>query len=74
MKYVLVVDVPEPMESDDVRIDYYAYYHCADSIKSGNGCRMKPLPKTKDDNYGLDHYANGWNDCLEEVTGETDEK
>lgn len=32
-----------------------------------NWCPLKPLPQTKNDRYGLDKYAMGWNACLEEI-------
>ena len=30
-------------------------------------CPLKPLPELKNDRYGLDKYAMGWNDCLKEM-------
>lgn len=83
MKYVLIVDVPEPMESDDVRIDYLAYYHCADIIKNKMDQKLKPLPQKKteegerkkypfNDDLWWDLYIKGWNECLDEILKEGD--
>lgn len=36
----------------------------------GFRAKLAPVPECKDDNYGLDHYANGWNDCIEEIMRE----
>ena len=70
MKYVLVIDVPEPMESEDVRIDYLCYYHCGDDIESKYDAVLKPLPPRIEN--VVKTYAYGWNACLDEIVGETE--
>jgi len=78
MKYVLVIDVPEPLESEDVKVDYLCYYHCGNIIENKIDVFPKPLPRKKpvsyhDDLYGdvEKNYTNiGWNACLDEITGE----
>lgn len=39
------------------------------------GCPLKPMPqkmRTDGDDIEEDSYWNGWNDCLAEITGETE--
>ena len=85
MKYVLVIDVPEPVESKDVKIDYLCYYHCGNIIKHEIDAFLKPLPQKKvgDDLYERYgswtpsderevSYRIGFNDCLDEIIGETE--
>lgn len=80
MKYVLVIDVPEPMESKDVKIDYLCYYHCGNIIENKIDVFPKPLPEKKNTSklqyFGKstilwsdrEIYQNeGWNACLEEL-------
>lgn len=75
MKYVLVIDVPEPMESEDVKVDYLCYYHCGNIIENKIDVFPKPLPDKKPVSYHDDlfgdvekNYTNiGWNDCLKEL-------
>ena len=68
MKYVLVIDVPEPMESNEVKVDYLCYYHCGSIIENKIDVSPKPLPSKNF--WDIADYARGFNDCLKEITGE----
>lgn len=80
MKYVLVIDVPEPLESEDVKVDYLCYYHCGNIIENKIDVFPKPLPNrwipqlnglsTEQQIRNID-FAGGWNACLEKIVGET---
>ena len=72
MKAVIVIDVEE-------HGDYYADVYRKDADDRFEGrYYLKPLPKgiTEYDvkvSYGYDpYYAEGWNDCLDEILGETE--
>lgn len=81
MKYVLVIDVPEPLESEDVKVDYLCYYHCGNIIENKIDVFPKPLPNrwipqlnglsTEQQIRNID-FAGGWNACLEKIVGETE--
>lgn len=81
MKYVLVIDVPEPLESEDVKVDYLCYYHCGNIIENKIDVFPKPLPNrwipqlnglsTEQQIRNID-FAGGWNACLDEIMGETE--
>lgn len=39
------------------------------------GCPLKPMPKMKQHEEEIDYdygYIDGWNDCLAEITGDTE--
>ena len=77
MKYVLVIDVPEPLESEDVKVDYLCYYHCGNIIENKIDVFPKPLPQMKwidktlefggYENIIQESLARGYNACLEEI-------
>ena len=79
MKYVLVIDVPEPLESEDVKVDYLCYYHCGNIIENKIDAFPKPLPNRwipqlnglsiEQQIRNID-FAGGWNTCLEKILGE----
>ena len=81
MKYVLVIDVPEPLESEDVKVDYLCYYHCGNIIENKIDVFPKPLPNRwipqvnglsiEQQIRNID-FAGGWNACLKNITGETE--
>lgn len=76
MKYGLVIDVPEPLESEDVKVDYLCYYHCGNVIENKIDVFPKPLPEKKKHGYSANDYTtgkiDGWNECLTEIAGENE--
>ena len=82
MKSVLVIDTPKtctecrchlwkvcvPADED---IDEYIN----PSTGKPNWCPLKPLPQKKEIElpWLYAEYENGWNDCIDEITGEKDE-
>ena len=76
MKAVLVIDVEE---KDIGRIVNYVSVqggglsYIVGTI--GEDVRLRPLPQkccTDGDDIEEDSYWDGWNDCLKEITGETE--
>lgn len=68
MKAILLVEIDDDHKLKDIN-DLY------DRMK-GRWCELKPMPKRKlheyeqvDDEYG---YVEGWNACLDEITGRTE--
>ena len=44
------------------------HYYCGENGRAG-WCPLKSLPQTKNTDFSPNIvYANGWNDCLEEIT------
>ena len=67
MKYVLVIDVPEPLESEDVKVDYLCYYHCGNIIENKIDVFPKPLPQKREIDIEVDlacgdGYESGYKD------------
>ena len=68
MRAVLVVDVEE-------HGDYYVDVYRKDADDRFEGrYYLKPLPHSKqmENRWFSDDYSKGWNDCLDEITGETE--
>jgi hypothetical protein len=64
MRAVLVVDVDDDMIGE---VDYTVL----NKKEMVNGrAELRPLPSK--DFWHKKDYANGWNDCLKEITGETE--
>lgn len=82
MKAVLVIDMPKTCKEckcqlcwvcvpADEDIDEYIDPNKA----KPNWCPLRPLPqkfRTDGDDIEEDSYWNGWNDCIDEITGETE--
>ena len=68
MKAILVIDIP--LEDDDARVEYLTYNHCGDLITKGMDCKLKPLPHKLQADWYTDGYKEGFNACLDEITGE----
>ena len=75
MKTILVIDVPDDFETKTAIAIV--------DIKNEKGegvtamCPIKPMPKKQEHRKGLCSdfilgFEDGWNDCLEEITGETE--
>lgn len=81
MKAILVIDMPSncldcPCEYDYMRCkatNYRLDYVNADAERP-SWCPLKPMPEKKEEGYPNDEYtigkADGWNDCLDEITGD----
>ena len=76
MKAVLVIDMPDMC----LNCDLYAFQSCyplqrrinRDGLKmvdKPEWCPLKDLPQKKNTDFHPNIvYANGWNDCLKEIT------
>lgn len=87
MKYMLVIDIDDDVAKNykaltvnyDLRGDYGEW---DESIKYVEDADVRPLPQRKkvNEQYMSDGllrceeimYVGGWNDCLDEITGETE--
>jgi hypothetical protein len=87
MKAILVIDMPtECIECEFCRVfadDKPTETHCIltaqrneDGINTiAKWCPLRPIPKkmrTDGDDIEEDSYWMGWNDCVDEITGETE--
>lgn len=67
MKVILLIDVPEDV--GDVTCIYTDRY----GFTQQAFYQVKPTPKKKNTDFSPNIvYANGWNACLEKITGETE--
>ena len=64
-KAILVIDMPKNCDECTLNCDGIcgAEQEPVHSIV----CPLKPMPQSKNDRYGLDKYAMGWNECLKEI-------
>lgn len=70
--------IPNSCEECEFRnTEAYAYPSCDvlqvelyDNEKKSYHCPLKLLPRQKEDLRYLDSYAKGFNDCLDEISGE----
>lgn len=68
-KAVLVIDMPTHCGECPVKCRMRGINHVP------TWCPLKPIPqkmRTDEDDIEEDSYWNGWNDCLDEITGETE--
>lgn len=76
MKAVLVVELDDDINLDDVEIRYAIQNMYGMPIKAEvDGARLRPLPKKKAvamTMYENHEYKQGFNACLDEITGETE--
>ena len=84
MKAILVIDKPESCTSCLLGI-YNKKWFCLKTLKDiditdryhiPDWCPLKPLPDRKEEGYPNDDYtigkADGWNECLYKIIGETE--
>ena len=81
MKSILVIDTPSSCKSCKCYDEGWCKIkdHCPEDDMGENGraiwCPLKPLPKKKNTDFHSNIvYANGWNDCLEEITNESSDR
>ena len=74
-KAILVIDMPEGCTECNCAIDL-----CHGTIpsqewykKRPSWCPLRPMPEQMSWGHATD-YIYGWNDCLDEITGETDDR
>ena len=74
-KSVLVVDTPNSCKYCKFYDEWWCKIkdRCPEDDMGENGiaiwCPLKPLPQKKNTDFHPNIvYANGWNDCLEEIT------
>lgn len=79
MKTILIIDIPEDFDYRKCSVggDGNIYYERKGEQRTsiiGNIKNLKPIPQKFDDEldcpYGFD-YMVGWNDCLDELLGDT---
>ena len=76
-KSILVIDTPEDCLACPC-FSVIGSEHCSVTMKEvglhiPKWCPLKPLPKKKNTDFHPNIvYANGWNDCLDEILGETE--
>lgn len=77
MKAILVIELDDDVNLEEVEIRYAIQDMYGMPVKAEvDGCPLKPLPQKQEHREGLcsDYilgFEDGWNDCLEEITGET---
>lgn len=82
MKAILVIDMPDECLDCPCYRQTYTYNwglageDCKAMLRPLNyievtnrpeWCPLKPMPQSKNDRYGLDKNAMGWNECLKEI-------
>ena len=81
MKAVFVIDVDDCVNVEACNSTVYVEFpFTADGwAKKYSNVSIKPMPKKRDNNeewlneYHRDDYADGWNACLDAITGEENE-
>ena len=71
MKAILVIDIDDDIRNYGVTVYHYPSRRFVHSMDAN----LKPLPqKMRADGNDIeeDSYWTGWNDCLDEITGETE--
>lgn len=83
MKAILVIDMPSSCSMckadkickvwNEEQIKFKGYNDRLDA------CPLKPMPEKLEDGYGEKyrravywHYEDGWNECIDEILGETE--
>lgn len=72
MKAVLVVNMPDNLKNhlDKVKVDVIGTLNGQELFHRLNQpLKLMPRKKNKDFHPNI-VYANGWNDCIDEITGE----
>jgi len=78
MKAILVMEIPNDLDISKVRIGGDGnIYFMRDGEKAsivGNIRNIKPMPQKMNlvDAFKMEEFARGWNDCLEQILGETE--
>ena len=86
MKAILVIDVPDGYGTDDVLIDYVLHTKGEYKVlRQGGNHKARPMPQ-KNEIKNEEEFMNvcgwmyevqtgmdiGWNDCIDEILGETE--
>lgn len=81
MKAYLVIEMPTAccdcrFCDADACVAVKPYKELTDTLSKVDWCPLKPMPERKDSDGTIfveNHiFGAGWNDCLEEITGETE--
>ena len=72
MKAILVIDIPEDYTGSVISVNLYGRNNKV--IHENYINKLRPLPHSKqiENRWFSDDYSKGWNDCLDEITGETE--
>ena len=76
MKAILVIDIPDNLKNhlNEVKVDVIGTLNGQELFHRLNQ-PLKPLPqkmRTDEDDIEEDSYWQGWNECLDEILGETE--
>lgn len=70
MKAILVIELEDDVNLNDIEIRYVIQDKYGMPIKAEvDGCPLRPLPEKYD--IGKMREQKGWNACLDEITGES---
>lgn len=80
MKAILVIDMPNSCDECEVRCGgYTAKEYAEKDIKRPSWCPLRLLPQKKEIRNAIqyrglaeEYRKEGWNDCLDAITGETE--
>lgn len=74
MKAILLIDIPDGIFGEDCVINYEVQESVMQKIVSAGAERLRPLPEKNTwdvtDNGHVTEFAEGWNACLDEITGD----
>lgn len=71
-KSIVVINTPKNCRVCPFRESPWSF--CLGEYEKEKHCPLKPLPQKKQHGEEIDYeygYIDGWNDCLGEITGET---
>ena len=80
MKKMLIIEGPESCETCPLRSYSNLMLVCTPMREAASDveCPLKPLPQKREpkeewlNEYHRDEFADGWNACIDEITGETE--
>jgi len=70
MKAILVIDIPEDYTGSVISVNLYGRNNKV--IHEIHTNKLRPLPHKLQADWYTDGYKEGFNACLEEITGETE--
>lgn len=80
MKVCLIVDLPDGEDFNECVADMFIHDLNVRGIAKYNDVPLRPLPQKREpkeewlNEYHRDEFADGWNACLKEITGDCDEE
>ena len=71
MKAILVVDIPDKHNIEEIRVDIQANSY-GEEILDWRNQTLIPMPQKREFADENKIYKAGWNDCIDEILGETE--